>query len=119
MSDQHFVADSMGVLKTRTVKRHPPSRQEDVALLQSISVRPWDPTGSKAETDILVFPAKLSEEATALDPSNFGEEQQQTNEPVAPSDLQEVEQALGNDFDDAARRSDPSEGRLLGLGIHE
>ena len=103
-SDQHFVADASGVFKTRSVKRHPPSRQADVALLQSISARPWDPTGSKAETDTFVFPAKRSEEATALDPSNFGEEQQQqqASEPLAPSDLQEVEQLLGDDFDDAA-----------------
>ena len=50
-SDQHFVADSSGVFKTRRVKRHPPSRQADLALLQSVTVRPWDPTGSKAETD--------------------------------------------------------------------
>ena len=101
-SDQHFVAEATGAFMTRTVKRHPPSRQADVALLQSISAHPWDPTGSKAETDTFVFPAKRSEEATALDPSNFGEEQQQSNEPLAPSDLQEVKQALGDDFDDAA-----------------
>ena len=107
-SDQHFVADATGVFKTRSVKRHPPSRQADVALLQSISARPWDPTGSKAETDTFVFPAKRSEEATALDPSNFGEEQQQqANEPLAPSDLQEVEQALGDDVDDAAAEAIP------------
>ena len=86
-SDQHFVADASGVFKTRSVKRHPPSRQADVAVLQSISARPWDPTGSKAETDTFVFPAKRSEEATALDPSNFGEEQQQqASEPLAPGD---------------------------------
>ena len=107
-SDQHFVADASGVFKTRSVKRHPPSRQADVALLQSISARPWDPTGSKAETDTFVFPAKRSEEATALDPSNFGEEQQQqASEPLAPGDLQEVEQLLDDDFDDAAAEAIP------------
>ena len=113
-SDQHFVADASGVFKTRSVKRHPPSRQADVALLQSISARPWDPTGSKAETDTFVFPAKRSEEATALDPSNFGEEQQQqqASEPLAPSDLQEVEQLLGDDFDDAAAEAIPPRDNL-------
>ena len=81
--------------------------------MQSISARPWDPTGSKAETDTFVFPAKRSEEAIALDPSNFGEEQQQqqqqqqASEPLAPSDLQEVEQLLGDDFDDAAAEAIP------------
>ena len=76
-------------------------------------MRPWDPTGSKAETDTFVFPAKRSEEATALDPSNFGEEQQQqqqqqqASEPLAPGDLQEVEQLLGDDFDDAAAEAIP------------
>ncbi|OLP97472.1 Retrovirus-related Pol polyprotein from transposon TNT 1-94 [Symbiodinium microadriaticum] len=113
-SDQHFVADASGVFKTRSVKRHPPSRQADVALLQSISARPWDPTGSKAETDTFVFPAKRSEEATALDPSNFGEEQQQqqASEPLAPSDLQEVEQLLEDDFDDAAAEAIPPRDNL-------
>ena len=112
-SDQHFVADASGVFKTCSVKRHPPSRQADVALLQSISARPWDPTGSKAETDTFVFPAKRSEEATALDPSNFGEEQQQqASEPLAPGDLQEVEQLLGDDFDDAAAEAIPPRDNL-------
>ena len=94
-SDQHFVADGSGVVKTRSVKRHLPSRQADLALLQSVTAHPWDPTGSKAETDTFVFPgAKRSEEATAVDPSNFDQEQQQSTEPLAPGDLQEVEDLL-------------------------
>ena len=98
-SDQHFVADGSGVFKTRSVKRHPPSRQADLALLQSVTARPWDPAGSKAETDTFVFPqAKRSEEATAVDPSNFEEQQQQSTEPLAPEDLQEVENLLGDDL---------------------
>ena len=52
-SDQHFVADATGVFKTRSVKRLPPSRQSDLSLLQSVKARPWDPTGTKAETDAL------------------------------------------------------------------
>ena len=95
-------ADGSGVFKTRSVKRHPPSRQADLALLQSmqsVSARPWDPTGSKAEADTFVFPqAKRSEEATAVDPSNFEEQQQQSTEPLAPEDLQEVEDLLGDDL---------------------
>ena len=99
-SDQHFVADASGVFKTRSVKRHPPSRQTDLALLQSISARPWDPTGSKAETDTFVFPqAKRSEEASVPDPSNFPQEPQQSSEPLAPNDLQEVEELLAEHFD--------------------
>ena len=98
-SDQHFVADGSGVFKTRSVKRHSPSRQADLALLQSVTARPWDPTGSKAETDTFVFPqAKRSEEATAVDPSNFEEQPQQSTEPLAPEDLQEVENLLGDDL---------------------
>eukprot|EP00439_Symbiodinium_sp_Y106_P043798 s1674_g5.t1 len=99
-SDQPFVAaDGSGVFKTRSVKRHLPSRQADLALLQSVTARPWDPTGSKAETDTFVFPqAKRSEEATAVDPSNFEEQQQQSTEPLAPEDLQEVEDLLGDDL---------------------
>ena len=31
-SDQHFVADGTGAFKTGSVKRHPPSRQADLAL---------------------------------------------------------------------------------------
>ena len=93
------LADGNGVFKTRSVKRHPPSRQADLALLQSVTARPWDPTGSKAETDTFVFPqARRSEEATAVDPSNFQEQQQQSTEPLAPEDLQEVEDLLGDDL---------------------
>ena len=63
-----------------------------------MTASPWDPTDSKAETGTFVFPqAKLSEEATAVDPSNFEEEQQQqSTEPLAPGDLQEVEDLLGD-----------------------
>ena len=72
-SDQHFVADATGVFKTRSVKRLPPSRQSDLSLVQSVKARPWDPTGTKAETDAFILPANAPEEASkpALDPS-FG-----------------------------------------------
>ena len=46
-SDQHFVADATGVFKTRSVKASSaagPSRQADLALLQSISA-PLEPDG--------------------------------------------------------------------------
>ena len=35
---------------------------------------------------------------TAVDPSNFEEQQQQSTEPHAPEDLQEVEDLLGDDL---------------------
>ena len=101
-ADQHFVPDGSGACKTRSVKRHPPFRQADLSLLQSVTARPWDPTGSKAETHTFVFPqAKRSEAATAVDPvdpSNFEQQQQQSTEPLAPEDLQEVEDLLGDDL---------------------
>ena len=39
-SDQRFVADASGVFKTRSVKRLPPSKQADLALLKGIKARP-------------------------------------------------------------------------------
>ena len=44
-----------------------------MSLLQSVKARPWDPTGTKTETDAFILPANASEEASkpALDPS-FG-----------------------------------------------
>ena len=94
-SDQHFVADSSGVFKTRSVKRLPPSKQADMALLQSIKARPWDPQGSKVETDAFIFPASPSEEASG---------EKATFEPGVPLDPQtveevvELEQLLGQDM---------------------
>ena len=69
-SDQHFVADSSGVFKTRSVKRLPPAQQADFQLLQSVVARPWDPTGAKVETDSFIFPMQGSEGAT--DPTLHG-----------------------------------------------
>ena len=66
----------------------------------------WDPTGPEAETDTFVFPAKRSGEATGQGPSNFAEKQQST-EPLAPGDLQEVEDLLRDDFDDEAAEAIP------------
>ena len=54
-SDQHFVADASGVFKTRSVKRHPPSRQADVALLQSIYARPGTPQVRRLRRTLLSF----------------------------------------------------------------
>ena len=93
-SDQHFVADATGVFKMRSIKRHPPSCQGDLALLQSISAHPWDPTGSRAETETFIFPAKRSEEATVPDPSTFAEEPQQW---TVAGDVQEVEEVVGDE----------------------
>jgi hypothetical protein len=55
-SDMHFVADSSGVFKTRNVRRNILSRQSSFELLQSITATPWDPTGSKSETDAFILP---------------------------------------------------------------
>ena len=94
-SDQHFVADASGVFKTRSVKRLPPSKQADLALLQAIKARPWDPQGSKVETDAFIFPASPSEEASG---------EKATFEPGVPLDPQaveevvELEQLLGQDM---------------------
>ncbi|CAE7380121.1 unnamed protein product, partial [Symbiodinium pilosum] len=92
---QHFVADASGVFKTRSVKRLPPSKQADLALLQAIKARPWDPQGSKVETDAFIFPASPSEEASG---------EKATFEPGVPLDPQaveevvELEQLLGQDM---------------------
>ena len=75
-SDQHFVADATGVFKTRSVKRLPPSKQSDLSLLQSVKARPWDPTGSKAETTLLSS-RPTRPRRPALDPS-FGVDARQT-----------------------------------------
>ena len=65
--DQHFVADATGLVMTR--------KQSDLSLLQSVKARPWDPTGTKADTDAFILPANAPEEANkpALDLS-FGVE---------------------------------------------
>ena len=52
----HFVADSSGAFKTRSIRRNIPSKQSCLELLQSITATPWDPTGSKSETDAFIFP---------------------------------------------------------------
>ena len=59
--------------KTRSVMHLPPSKQSDLSLLQSVKAKPWDRTGTKAETDAFILPANAPEEASkpALDPS-FG-----------------------------------------------
>ena len=56
-SNQHFVATPHGVFKTRSLRRRPPSEQIHKALLESLKATPWDPKGSREETDNFVFPA--------------------------------------------------------------
>ena len=48
-------------LKTRSIRRNIPSKQACLELLQSITATPWDPTGSKSETDAFILP--LSKDA--------------------------------------------------------
>ena len=56
-SNQHFVATPHGVFKTRSLRRRPPSEQIHKALLESLKATPWDPKGSREETDNFVFPS--------------------------------------------------------------
>ena len=46
-----------GVFKTRSLRRRPPSEQIHKALLESLKATPWDPRGSREETDNFVFPS--------------------------------------------------------------
>ena len=55
-SDMHFVADSSGVVKTRSIRQNIPSRQSSLELLQRITATPWDPTGSKRDADAFILP---------------------------------------------------------------
>ena len=55
-SDMHSVPDSSGVFMTRSIRRHIPSRQSSLELLQSITATPWDPTGSKRDADAFILP---------------------------------------------------------------
>ena len=55
-SNQHFVATPHGVFKTRSLRRRPPSEQIHKALLESLKATPWDPKGSREQTDNFVFP---------------------------------------------------------------
>ncbi|CAE7220981.1 RE1 [Symbiodinium natans] len=100
-SEQHFVADSRGVYKTRSLKRLPPTQQSDAALLQSVTARPWDPTGAKVETDSFIFPMQQSEEATnpALPPSGQLSAPPEKGNDVPNYELSdpELEEALGLD----------------------
>ncbi|CAE7281934.1 unnamed protein product [Symbiodinium natans] len=100
-SEQHFVADSRGVYKTRSLKRLPPTQQSDAALLQSVTARPWDPTGAKVETDSFIFPMQQSEEATnpALPPSGplSGPPEKGNDVPNYELSDPELEEALGLD----------------------
>ena len=93
-SDQHFVADASGVFKTRSVKRLPPSKQADLALLQAIKARPWDPQGSKVETNAFIFPASPSEEASG---EKAAFEPGVPLDPQAVEEVVELEQLLGQD----------------------
>ena len=104
-SDQHFVADATKVFKTRSVKRLPPSRQSDLSLVQSVKARPWDPTGTKAETDAFILPANAPEEASkpALDPC-FGVDAPDPSNLPMPSmrelfgDSEDEQEAMEEDF---------------------
>ena len=46
-----------GDFTTRSLRRRPPSEQIHKALLESLKATPWDPKGSREETDNFVFPS--------------------------------------------------------------
>ena len=61
-SDMHFVANASGVFKTRSIRRNIPSQQAKLELLQRIKSTPWDPSGSKRETDAFILPLSKDEQ---------------------------------------------------------
>ena len=54
-SDQHFVAESNAVYKVRGIRRLQPGSQVRRNLMQGLRALPWDPKGSKVETDSFIF----------------------------------------------------------------
>ena len=48
--------------KTRSIRRNIPSQQAKLELLQSIKSTPWDPSGSKRETDAFILPLSKDEQ---------------------------------------------------------
>ena len=55
-SNQHFVATSHGVHKTRSLRRRPLSEQVQKDLVSALRAKPWVFKGSREETDHFVFP---------------------------------------------------------------
>ena len=58
------MATAQGVHKTRSLRRRPPSEQVQKALLESLRAKPWDPKGSREETNHFVFPPLGPREAS-------------------------------------------------------
>ena len=92
-SDMHFVADSSGVVKTRSIRQNIPSRQSSLELLQRITATPWDHTGSKGETDAFILPLCKDDPRPLSEGASFAAE-----EPV--DDCIEPESPLPDDLVD-------------------
>ena len=77
-SDVRFVADSSGVFKTRSVRRLVPDKRMDQQVLLSMQATPWDPKGTKRETDQFILPgncqppAPPQSEGATSPRANFG-----------------------------------------------
>ena len=83
-SDMHFVADSSGVFKSRSIRRNIPSQQAKLEFLQSIKSTPWDPSGSKRETDAFILPLSKDEQQSQ------GAQKEDYEPSIAPEDQQKT-----------------------------
>ena len=109
-SDMHFVADSSGVFKTRSIRRNIPSQQAKLELLQSIKSTPWDPSGSKRETDAFILPLSKDEQQSQ------GAQEEDYEPSIAPEDQPEDFQDLPASGSDIAL---PQEGPSSRVRRHE
>ena len=109
-SDMHFVADSSGVFKTRSIRRNIPSQQAKLELLQSIKSTPWDPSGSKRETDAFILPLSKDEQQSQ------GAQKEDYEPSIAPGDQLEDFQDLPASGSDIAL---PQEGPPSRVRRHE
>ena len=60
-SDMHFAADSCGVFKSRSIRGNSPSKQSSLDAA-NITAIPWNPSGSKSETDAFIIPLSKDED---------------------------------------------------------
>ena len=93
-SDVHFVADETGVYKTRSVRRLSPSLQTNTELFLSVHSTPWDPSGTRTETDHFILPSlPVSDELLSVQPQGATSEAQQ--EPTGETLASDTSQPSG------------------------
>ena len=82
-SDQHFVADSNAVYKVRGIRRLQPGSQVKRDLMQGLRALPWDPKGSKVETDSFILPgdSAVLQKGEPQPPLGIPPTDEQTEEP--------------------------------------